>query len=59
MYPSLGEYDAPSVCPGAIAGFIASTSSGSTQRTSSPTACCIAIRSCAAATSGSEKHGTK
>ena len=27
----------PSVCPGAIAGFIASTSSESTQRTSSPT----------------------
>ena len=52
MYPSSSQYDAPSVAPGASVGLIASTSPESSQRTGSPSDCCIAIRACAASTSG-------
>ena len=57
MYPSPGAYDEPSVRPGATAGLSSSNSAPVSQRTSSPRACCMAIRACACSTSPSVKQG--
>ncbi len=53
MQPSIGEYDAPTIPSGESVGLSRTASSGSTQRTSRPSACCIAIRSRASAASAS------
>ncbi len=59
MNPSWAQKVPPSVCPGASVGLAASTSPGSSQRTGTPSADCISIRACAAATSASVKQGSR
>ena len=56
MYPSWAQKVPPSVCRGASVGLSSSTSSGSSQRTGTPKAACMAIRSRAAPTTGSSAH---
>ena len=59
MNPSWSQKVPPSVCPGASVGLAASTSPGSSQRTGTPSAVCMAIRSRAAAMSASVKQGIR
>ncbi len=59
MNPSSGQNVPPRVWPGASAGLTASTSSGSSHVTVTPSAACMAARSRAAATSAAVKQGSR